>query len=128
MERHHTATAGSAAVDEEMVLRVDPVNAVEVDKISDSRVAGSRGSQPEEGCDKELPNVVGNNPKQEDSSPTPHAASSCPQQERCDSESFGPDQQSRVHPSFLPWLAIKEEIKGGLCRSPNCGCFAHADK
>ena len=52
MERHHTATAGSAAVDEEMVLRVDPVNAVEVDKISDSRVAGSCGSQPEEGCDK----------------------------------------------------------------------------
>ena len=28
MERHHTATAGSAAVDEEMVLRVDPVYAV----------------------------------------------------------------------------------------------------
>ena len=51
MERNHTATAGSAAVDEEMVLRVDPVNAVEVDNISDSRVACSRGSQPEEGCD-----------------------------------------------------------------------------
>ena len=54
MERHHTATAGSAAVDEEMVLRVDPVNAVEVDKISDSRVAGSCGSQPDEGCNEEL--------------------------------------------------------------------------
>ena len=138
MERHHTATAGSAAVDEEMELSVDPVYAVEVDKISESRAAGSRGSQPEEGCDKGLPNaVVGNSPKQEDSSPTPHAASSCPQQERCDSESSGPDQQSRVHYSLLPWLAIKEEIKrgkhlhptrGGLCRSPNCGCFAHADK
>ena len=88
MERHHTATAGSAAVDEEMVLRVDPVNAVEVDKISGSRVAGSCGSQPEEGCDKELPQVVGNNPKNEDSPPPmPHAASSCPQRERCDSES-----------------------------------------
>ena len=137
MERHHTATAGSAAVDEEMVLRVDPVNAVEVDKISDSRVAGSCGSQPEEGCDKELPKVVGNNPKHEDSPPPmPHAASSCPQRERCDSESSGPDQRKRIHPSLLPWLEVKEEVRRGihphprrgqLCRSPKCWCFANAD-
>ena len=92
------ATAGSAAVDEEMVLRVDPVNAVEVDKISDSRVAGSCGSQPEEGCDKQLPKVVGNNPKHEDSPPPmPHAASSCPQWEICGSESSGPDQRKCIH-------------------------------
>ena len=137
MERHHTATAGSAAVDKEMVLNVDPVNAVAVDKISDCRVAGSRGSQPEDGCDKELPKVVGNNLKHENSPPMPHAASSCPQRERCDSESSGPDQQSRVHPSLLPWLEIKEEIRRGkhlhpsrgrLCRSLKCGCFAHAVK
>ena len=40
MERHHTATAGSAAVDKEMVVNVDPINAAEVGKISDSRVVG----------------------------------------------------------------------------------------
>ena len=60
MERHHTATAGSAAVDEEMVLRVDPVNAVEVDKISDSREAGSCGSQPKESCDEKAPDAKKN--------------------------------------------------------------------
>ena len=78
MERHHTATAGSAAVDEEMELSVDPAYAVEVDRISESRAAGSRGSQPEESCDKGPPNtMVRNSPKQDGSSPMPHAASSC---------------------------------------------------
>ena len=138
MERHHTATAGSAAVDEEMVLRVDPVNAVEVDKISDSRVAGSCGSQPEEGCNEELPKVVGNNPKHEESPPPmPHAASSRPQRERCDFESSGPDQRKRIHSSMMPWLEIREEVRTGthphkrrgqLCRAPQCGFFANADR
>ena len=61
MERHHTATAGSAAVDEEMELSVDPVYAVEVDKISESRAAGSRGSQPEESCDEKAQDAKNNN-------------------------------------------------------------------
>ena len=78
MERHHTATAGSAAVDEEMVLRVDPVNAVEVDKISDSRVAGSRGSQPEESCDKKAHDAAkknkNKNKNKNNMSPLQHAA------------------------------------------------------
>ena len=102
MERHHTAAAGSAAVDEEMVLRVDPVYAVEVDKISDSRVAGSCWSQPEEGCKEELPKVVRNNPKHEESPPPmPHAASCRPQRERSGSESSGPDQRKRIQPAAM---------------------------
>ena len=61
MERHHTATAGSAAVDEEMELSVDPVYAVEVDRISESRAAGSRGSQPEERCDEKAQDAKNKN-------------------------------------------------------------------
>ena len=77
MERHHSTTAGSAAVDEEMVLNVDPAYAVDVDKISDSRVAGSRGSQPKESCDEKAPDAKKNkknkNKNKNNMSPLQHA-------------------------------------------------------
>ena len=90
MDRHHTATAGSAAEASEVEIIDDPDFAVEVGKTNESRVASLRGLHQEEGCDKKPQNtMVRNSSEQGGASPTQHAAASCPQQERRDSGSSG---------------------------------------
>ena len=56
MDRHYTATAGSAAEVSEVVIVDDPDFAVEVGKTNESRVASLRGLHQEEGCDKDAQN------------------------------------------------------------------------